>query len=905
MRRAIVLALSLGLSGMSAAQFQSDAKSFFGGPNMPAPKQDYSRSASKPTTCGEDTSYFPNYGTTAYNSVSVKSGSSLGQYFGANQNITVSGFRFYGYSIPPTPARQAKIRVICNLYKAGSDSLPAGLPLASDTITVDTVMGSSIPLARITREAVFKKPVTLNYDYIITVETDSTAVSVGIVANSWTAGNGKKKNLGCGSVSGKWYRCLNLNIGGVTFDSDIQLYPFVKYKLGADFNVVNDCYNFGDTVKFQNLYKSNVSGLPYYNYYLYYKLDYYTQRWSYDGSFGQTYIVDGFYKPLTRKNFDVQLISVVYSYTNGQCYDTTLKTVYFKPSKPTIKSGLSACKGDTVAMNIAAEAGVVYKWYHNLGGAPFFTGNSLLVQNAQVGDTFYIQGENGNCKSAYVKYEFSVNDYPSNPVIKNDSICLGAIANLSAKTDVGRIEWFKNNSGGAMLFTGDEFQSEKLLNDTFFYVQANNKGCLNKGGRVLVKAWVSNDFAPSAPGVVTDTFVCLRPSKKLTLFATHSNNDTLRWYNSSTGKSPIQLGDSIVFTPKNRGLSTLYLEAWNGVCGSGRTPVNINIYDYPSIFGLKTDTICKGREALPTLDIPWGEALWYSDRNQSNLVYIGKNPSFTGLNSNTKYYIVTQDNNCTSPDLDSVAIVVHSAPVPSAVVSDPVCFKSMGSLQVKIPSGKVNWYYDIADQSAFAIGQTISAGLILGNVTYYYETEEFGCKSGRTPLTVVMKPRPTAGFTWALQWQNKLVCTPITTAGINIGWDWGDGKTSTGSPYVHVYSESGQYMVRMVATSTSNGCKDTADIPVNIDHTGVELFANSGNIHVYPVPSKPGSTLHISGIHGTEAVYWLFSTNGSVAAEGKIHEGWLSLSESLPPGMYVLTINDAEGMKRQKILVGN
>ena len=52
------------------------------------------RSASKPTACTGDTSTFPSYGSTAYNTVSLRKGSALGQFFGTPQEITVSGFRF-------------------------------------------------------------------------------------------------------------------------------------------------------------------------------------------------------------------------------------------------------------------------------------------------------------------------------------------------------------------------------------------------------------------------------------------------------------------------------------------------------------------------------------------------------------------------------------------------------------------------------------------------------------------------------------------------------------------------------------------------------------------------------------------------------------------------------------------
>ena len=216
------------------------------------------RSASKPTQCDGDTSMFPSYGSTAYNSVTIRKGSSLGQFFDAPQTMTVSGFRFYGFSVTPTPAKSVKINLICNLYKAGADSLPSGSPIASDTLLIDTVMGSSIPLSRITLNADFGKAVTVTGPYIVCVESDSVNALAAVVCNSYTNGDGKKRNLGVGSVSGKWYRCMSLNIGGTVFNSHMQMYPFVGYKLGIDYTTNQQCYPNLDTLYFQNQSKTTV-----------------------------------------------------------------------------------------------------------------------------------------------------------------------------------------------------------------------------------------------------------------------------------------------------------------------------------------------------------------------------------------------------------------------------------------------------------------------------------------------------------------------------------------------------------------------------------------------------------------------------------------------------------------------
>lgn len=903
----LTAAALFGMVGFGFSQFVEDTRNFIGGTSIPSIQNPGSRSVQNPTTCGKDTSYFANYTTTAYRGVSIRSGNSLGQYFGANQNVTISGFRFYAYALTTSPAKKYTIKLICNVYKAGVDSLPTGSPLASDTVEVDTVMGTNIFLSRITRDAVFKKALTLNYDYIITVESDSTNVSAGVITNSWLANpaDGRKKNLGCGSVSGRWYRCLQLNIAGVTFDSDMQFYPFVTYKLGADFNILNDCYNFGDTVKFKNRHTNNVSSLPYYNFYINYNLGYFCQRWSYDGSAGQTYIVDGFYKPTVKKNFNVRLISVVYSYTAGQCYDTINKTVYFKPIRPTLKSPSYGCIGDTVSLAVSGDAGVTFKWYKDMSSStPFFTGNSYTIMNVQKNDTFFVQAENGDCKSPHLRIDFMAAAYPNNPVVKNDSICQGAVANLNATSNLGKMEWFETSTSGTVLFTGTDIQTGKLFNDTQFFVRANNNGCINKGGRVEVKAFVNNSFAPAKPTVSADTFMCLRPSSALVLNASQSGSDTLRWFKVSSGGKPVGTGETYTFTPTARKTDVMYVETWNGVCGSGRTPINIEVYDYPTIFGLRGDTICGGDDAVPFLSVPWGTAHWYDNKGSSAPVASGKTPILSGLTKNTVFYVSSDENGCVSPNRDSVLIVVNTPPVPTSVMAPSVCAKSLGNMEVKVPYGKVNWYYNSSDPTPFYTGQKVDAGLLLSNLTYYYETEHNNCSSGKQPLTIVIKPRPTAGFTWALQWQHRLICTPITVAGLTLEWHWGDGAVTSGAPYIHQYSSEGNYTVRLIATSTANGCKDTADIEVKVNHVSTGIVEKQALV-VYPVPVSAGNSIKLKGITNGISRVEIWSLEGKLLYKSATETADVQLPLSITPGIYLLKVKSAQGDLSTRLVVSD
>lgn len=869
------------------AQLQSEKRIVIGNSVQHNPFQVGSRSATNPKACTGDTSYFPSYGTTGYRFVTVRNGSSLGQFFGANQDITVSGFRFHAMANATSPARPVFIRMRCNLYKAGADSLPTGSPLASDTVTIDTVMGTNIYLNQIQFDAVFKKPVTVNYPYIIAVECDSTTVSASLITNDWTKGDGKKKNIGCGSVSGKWYRNLQLNISGVQFDADMQLYPFVKYKFGTDFSISNNCFSTLDTIRFTNLKKNNVSGQVYYNYYEYYNLAQFCHRWSYDGSFGSTYTVDGKFKPASKKNFEVRLISTIYSYRSGQCVDTTIKTVYFRPSTPSLKKGSNACKGDTVTMEVSTDAGVELKWYRDLSSASFHSGTSLVLNNVQNTDSFYVRAENGTCLSPFVKVKMTVNEYPAKPVVKNDSICQGAAANLQASTNLGNVEWFYNAGSPAPFFNGTLLKTDKLFKDTSFFVRSNNKGCINKGGFVEVKALVNNNFAPAKPVVVTDTFTCYRPVKTMTLTA--SGNDTLRWFDQATGGNVIARGTDFTFNPKGRGEEHYYVEVFNGQCASTREHITVKVYDYSAVSGVAPKSACAGDSVSFDAKVAYGTIHWYDKKTDVTPEYTGTKPVYRNLTGNKWIYFQSDDNGCMAPDRDSVFITVNAPPVPSGIKNDPVCTKGIGLFQVNASGGNVWWYYEDTSSVSFFKGNSIQTNPMYSNMTYYYATEKNGCYSARKPLTITLKPRPTAGFTWQLRWQNILQCTPISTAGLSFEWHWGDGKTSTGLPGNHQYSGKGNYTVRMIATSTANGCKDTADIPVIIDHTGTGSI-KLHQLGVFPNPVTAGSLLNLKLPSAESSVIEIFDGNMRLLHSAQVENNQVLIPHGLSNGLYLVNV---------------
>ncbi len=887
----VALFMSLNLFG----QFTSDNYKIIS--NIPVKtgmKKVSSRSASNPKTCDTDTSYFTNLSTSIasgsyqYRSLTVGQGQGLGQFFGAPTTITVSGFRFYGYFIYDTARKVKSTYVHCRLYKAGADSLPTGSALASTTFKLDTIQGSLL-LSRIKRDVYFSTPVDCNFPYIITIESDSVNSKPGVVTNAWQYGDGEGRNLAVGSVSGKWYRCLQLNIGGVSFDAHMQYYPFVKYKFGTDFTTNINCYNVIDTLRFTNQLKTNVAGSVYYNQYQYYdELGYgyndYCHNWVINGS---TYIfntVDAKYKSGSKKNLSVALQSMVVTYTSGLCYDTTIKDVYFKPVAPTLVKAANGCIGDSLRMSVTGDAGVTFAWYKKQTDAnPFYTGSSYTISNVQKPDTFHVKSINGTCTSGFLTIYQKASAYPTTLTTKNDSICSSATANLTGNTDAGVIEWWTAKTGGNKIYTGNSYQTPQLYADTTFYAQANNNGCIYKGGRATVKAFVGSSYAPTLPSNVKDTSICFNTSAVVTLSATPSSGSSLRWYDVATGSTPLSTGNTYDVTVNSRGTQTYYVESWNGVCGSGRTAINVTAAKAPSVFTRTNATICSGDSATVGASTLWGNIDWYSSKGGS---VVSNNKTYTvgGLTNNINYiYFKTREENCSSANYDSVKVTVNTAPTVTKVTNNDVCQKGLGEIQVEMGAGNINWYADETTSSVYATGKTVSLGQMWSNITVYYATESNGCLGARTPVTVKALPRPTAGFTWTLAWPRLVTCTPITTAGMTFSWNWGDGNTTSGLPAAHTYAAEGNYTIKLVTTSTSNGCTDTADIPVAISHVSTKNISNPV-VTVYPNPVKSGTMLNIQGIQASE-LHWYDMSGREVAVE-KVTENMSVVPARLNTGLY-------------------
>lgn len=855
------------------------------------------RSVQNPTSCSSDTVEYPRYKASTLVTISVSRGRYLGQLYSAPKPITISGFTFYSFIIPNPPTSK-KMNLICNLYKAGRDSLPSGSPLRSDTVTIDTTFGGGV-LTKIEKKAIWA-PITMDSAYILTVETDSATLTAGVVTNNYANGDGDRENLNCGAISGLWYNGRNLNVNGTPFDCDILLHPYVKYKFGTDFTVKNTCFNFNDTQKFTNAAPSNMAGSKMYNRYLIYNLGYICHLWDYDDGMGYQYTVNGMVKYAYKQNADVRLISTVYGYRGGMmygCSDTVVKPIYYKPDVPSYSGLTNICIGDSAIIRAQSnDPGVVYEWYDKINSSsPFLKGQMYIRHPFTTSDTMYIRSVNNSCVSSLRTLILKANAYPSNLLVTDDSVCAGSTANLKASVNVGNIRWYNTLTGGLPFYSGNNYQTPVLFKDTAFYVEANNLGCIMTP-RMKVNALVGSNFAPQEPVTSTDTTVCLGSGGSVQLRASAGSGLTIRWFNEAGAQ--VGNGNNYSFIPTKRETLTYYADAFNGVCGSSKVPVKIKVEQHPAVSSVVRDTICKGDSAHVACSIPYGTAQWFDAATGGNMLGDGLSLT-TAPSANTTYYIQTQSDVCVSPTRVSVLAQVNTFPGFTKLWGDTICAKNTARLRgITNGPGTISWYEYDTSTLKLATGATYITQVLNGSKNYYVQTDYKGCVGPLTLVKPTVKASPFSGFIFdVLTWQQVRV-TPINSTGSQVFWDFGDGFTSNKYSVTHRYANTGIYKIKLVLTSGLTGCKDSTTVTVEITPSSLRAVEDLPALSLYPNPASGQLFLESDNFNSSTAIA-IYDVKGAKVKDVQVSADHgiirLDISE-LSGGIYMMY---TEGFKPQ------
>ncbi len=248
--------------------------------------------------------------------------------------------------------------------------------------------------------------------------------------------------------------------------------------------------------------------------------------------------------------------------------------VHTTPISPIVTKPDSICSGTTAKLIAIAPTGT-FKWYETATAiTPVFTGAVFITPVLNTTTTYYVEVESASkCTSfARVPVTVIVHTTPVSPVvILPDSICAGNPTTLTATAPGGTYKWYESATAVIPVFTGNPYHTPVLNNTKTYYVEVESSSKCTSVSRTPVTVFVNK--IPSLPVIAGPDTICAHTIATLTATAP---GGTYKWYESSTGGTPIYTG-SVYHTPVLNATKTYYVEVESAsrCTSTSRTPVTV------------------------------------------------------------------------------------------------------------------------------------------------------------------------------------------------------------------------------------------------------------------------------------------------------------------------------------------
>ena len=364
---------------------------------------------------------------------------------------------------------------------------------------------------------------------------------------------------------------------------------------------------------------------------------------------------------------------------------------------------------------------------------------------------------------------------------------------VNGGTPAYQISWTPSNSG---------FNLTNLPAGLYSAIITDANGCTHTLAKSIAQP------LQIAVNANTPSTLCIGQSQTLSLLVSGGNPSySYLWSNqqttSSINVSPSTTTNySVVVTDANGCTASL-----NNLLVNVHPPLQLNLT-------ANNDTICVGQSSTLSALASGGNGGPYAYSWNNGLSSSSQNVTPTQTSS----YIVSVSDGCTTPNAQqTINVVVNPIPSPSFTPGNiQGCSPVSAVFNMTSASGPGNSYlWNFGDNTSSTainpIHQYATAGSF--NVTLTI-TNQYGCSASITNNNVVnVYPKPIAKFTPDPS-ETQLITANINFNNYSIGasyynWNFGDNITSTDFSPSHMYSDTGLFEVRLIASSQQQ-CRDTA-----------------------------------------------------------------------------------------------
>jgi len=594
---------------------------------------------------------------------------------------------------------------------------------------------------------------------------------------------------------------------------------------------------------------------------------------------------------------------------------STVKITIGNPPAPPTAAGATVCSGSTATLAATAPGGI-YQWYTAAtGDTVLSTGAAYTTQPITTTTSFYVQTTVNGIPSNRTQVTVTVNPIPTVPVLKNDTICAGNVATLTATGSTGTYQWYDAPVGGNLLSTSSTYTTPALLTDTSYYVQTTVNNCVSSRTQVSVKV----NPVPSITSALTAS-TCSGTALNYTI--TSDIAASYSWSRAAvpgisnaaaSNQTANPINETLINTA-DTAINVAYVltPTANSCAGS---PANLVVTVYPSIVitSAKSQTACNQTPVNYTITFNYPPNSFSWSRAQVNGI------SNAAVSNQADPVIQEQLNNTTAKPIvvDYIFnINTSQCPIPAfdlPVTVNPTAHITSTSV-VRLCSGTPLNYLITSDvdsvtfqwtraavagisnpaktnQTSATIADTLintSSGAI--GILYNITPIVNGCPGAGFNLTVVVtppspNPKANSNSPVCLNSTIKLNADPVN--GATYTWTGPNGFTSTGiNPTISnvTKANAGAYVLVM----NSNGCPSLPDtVMVSVDDFPT---ADAGaNL----VACQSDTSVQLNGKIGGGTTTGVWSTSGSgkfSPASNQLNAKYVFSAQDKTAGSVVLTL---------------
>jgi hypothetical protein len=602
--------------------------------------------------------------------------------------------------------------------------------------------------------------------------------------------------------------------------------------------------------------------------------------------------------------------------TNGSCVSNKIKVTVktdVMPHQQPLDASVSVCGSNAFSIKADVQNGML-SWFDNDSTAvPFFTGNELFMPGLGTDTILYYEVSNGSCASLGRQQVALMPVLVAEPLAETTSaICKNTPVTLNILNVVNEtVNWYTSSSSVVPVYSGSSFATGALAQDSTFYVQFEENGCV--GLRIPVTVDVV-ESAP-APSLVSADSVCKGSTAKIMV----NSPAQVNWYASATAVNVLS-NDAEFTTGIITSDTIFYAASVYGSCMSERIAVKINIKGAPQppLF-IPVQSVCSGTSVK--LEVTATDSVkWYATVNSTNPLNRGNVFNTPKLTGNITYYLETDNGSCRSKRV-AMAIPVQAAPQMPVIdeLNYRTCFNEPLLLKAK-STATINWYASATGSVLLQRDSVYITERLVADTVFYAESFDGACRSERVAVPVTV-------LNYIGNFQLTLPDSAIMGEEVSISstgpqssiysWQFGTGASLSGAtgqgPFKVTYSTAGEKDIKVLITRRSGtlNCDTLIIKHLNVvdttTHTGLQERNGFASFSVYPNPAN--DVLHIvcQPKKAGKVNVQVCDITGRVV--------WESTGEQLPEyredvdvssfqsGLYLVRVMSSDALQTKKVII--